>query len=69
MVTEEFKAVTVLTIAHRIDTILHYDRILVMDQGSVAEFGPPEELLKRGGIFASLMQESREARRRSIAEA
>eukprot|EP00466_Bigelowiella_natans_P015206 jgi/Bigna1/46166/estExt_Genewise1.C_20256 len=69
MVTEEFKAVTVLTIAHRIDTILHYDRILVMDQGSVAEFGPPEELLKRGGIFASLMRESREARRRSIAEA
>jgi len=69
MVTEEFKAVTVLTIAHRIDTIIHYDKILVMDQGSVAEFGPPEELLKRGGIFASLMQESREARRKSIAEA
>eukprot|EP00467_Chlorarachnion_reptans_P011171 CAMPEP_0114518834 /NCGR_PEP_ID=MMETSP0109-20121206/18656_1 /TAXON_ID=29199 /ORGANISM="Chlorarachnion reptans, Strain CCCM449" /LENGTH=1782 /DNA_ID=CAMNT_0001699483 /DNA_START=309 /DNA_END=5657 /DNA_ORIENTATION=+ len=61
MVTREFKPVTVLTIAHRIDTIIDYDRILVLDKGKVAEFGPPNKLIKRGGIFASLVKESKKA--------
>lgn len=42
---EEFKGCTIITIAHRIDTILDSDKILVMSDGVVDEFAPPQELL------------------------
>mmetsp|Transcript_1813 Transcript_1813/g.6821 ORF Transcript_1813/g.6821 Transcript_1813/m.6821 type:complete len:99 (+) Transcript_1813:162-458(+) len=45
-VRKEFLDSTILTIAHRLWTIADYDRILVMDNGEVAEFGTPEELLR-----------------------
>jgi len=43
---EFFKGKTVLTIAHRIDTIMDSDRVLLLNQGTVLEFGNPRELLK-----------------------
>jgi ATP-binding cassette subfamily C (CFTR/MRP) protein 4 len=39
------QGITLMTIAHRLNTIIDYDRILVMDSGSVAEFGRGETLL------------------------
>ncbi|KAJ3763217.1 ABC protein [Lentinula raphanica] len=51
----QFKNCTMLCIAHRLQTIISYDRILVMDQGSVAEFDTPITLYeKTDGIFRSL---------------
>ena len=37
---------TVITIAHRLNTIMDSDRVLVIDNGRAVEFAPPEELLK-----------------------
>ncbi|KAL6218068.1 hypothetical protein ACLB2K_011285 [Fragaria x ananassa] len=42
---EEFKSCTMLVIAHRLNTIIDCDRILVLDAGQVLEHGSPEELL------------------------
>ena len=55
MVRVNFKDCTVLTIAHRLNTIIDSDRVIVMDGGLMAEFGPPEALLKNEvGAFKSL---------------
>jgi len=47
---------TVLLIAHRLSTIERADRIVVLDQGEVAESGKREELLAQGGIYASMIK-------------
>ncbi|MFC6649194.1 ABC transporter ATP-binding protein [Paenibacillus rhizoplanae] len=50
---------TTLIIAHRLSTIAEADLILAMKEGRIAEAGPPSELLKRGGYYAELLEESR----------
>ncbi|TAQ88276.1 hypothetical protein B7494_g3387 [Chlorociboria aeruginascens] len=40
---------TIITIAHRLQTIVDYDKVLVLDRGSVVEYGHPHELLKKTG--------------------
>lgn len=54
----EFKDKTLLCIAHRLRTILAYDRVLVMDAGQVAEYDTPLNLFKQQGIFWSMCQQS-----------
>lgn len=50
---------TILTIAHRIKTIINYDRILVLDDGKVAEFDTPENLLRsKDSLFYQLYSKS-----------
>lgn len=56
-IRSEFKNRTILTIAHRINTIVDSDRILVLDHGEVAEFDTPQKLLAdKSSIFYSLAQ-------------
>ena len=58
-VTKEFEGSTVLTIAHRLNTIMDYDRIMVLDQGLIAEFDTVKELLKnKDGIFYSMVKDA-----------
>ena len=46
---------TIFLVAHRLSTIERADRIVVLDQGRVAEIGSHRELLARGGIYAELI--------------
>ena len=48
------KGRTSIIIAHRLQTIQEADRVLVLDQGQVAEIGNHEELLAAGGLYATL---------------
>mmetsp|Transcript_103132 Transcript_103132/g.295890 ORF Transcript_103132/g.295890 Transcript_103132/m.295890 type:complete len:124 (+) Transcript_103132:1028-1399(+) len=50
MVRKRFSDVTLLTISHRLGTIMDFDYVLVMEQGAAAEFGSPYELLFPSGI-------------------
>ncbi|KAH9932906.1 P-loop containing nucleoside triphosphate hydrolase protein [Fomitopsis serialis] len=53
------KDITLLTIAHRLQTIMDSDKIMVLDAGRIVEYGPPSELLKiEDGLLRSLINES-----------
>jgi ATP-binding cassette subfamily C protein len=45
---------TRIVIAHRLSTVRHADRVLVVAGGTIAESGSPAELLESGGLFAQL---------------
>ncbi|KAF9526535.1 multidrug resistance-associated ABC transporter [Crepidotus variabilis] len=53
------KDVTVITVAHRLQTVMDSDKILVLDNGTIVEFDEPKELLKKEtGILRSLVDSS-----------
>ena len=53
-----FKGKTLLCIAHRLKTIIGYDRICVMDRGLIAELDTPRRLWEMGGIFRGMCERS-----------
>lgn len=53
-----FKGKTVLCIAHRLKTIIGYDRICVMDQGRIIELDKPLSLWEEGGVFRGMCDRS-----------
>ncbi|MEY8684739.1 ABC transporter ATP-binding protein [Bacteroides sp. AN502(2024)] len=54
-ISELVRNKTVLIIAHRMRTVANADRIVVLENGSLAEMGTPEELKKKNGIFARMV--------------
>ncbi|XP_068898240.1 multidrug resistance-associated protein 1 isoform X5 [Tenebrio molitor] len=54
----EFKDCTVLTIAHRLNTIMDSDRVIVLDQGKIVEFDSPSNLLKQQSIFYNMCKDA-----------
>ncbi len=51
---------TALIITHRIFSLFNFHRVIVMDQGRIAEQGTHAELLKAGGLYASMYQQQQE---------
>uniref|UniRef100_A0A674BJY3 Canalicular multispecific organic anion transporter 2-like n=1 Tax=Salmo trutta TaxID=8032 RepID=A0A674BJY3_SALTR len=54
----QFEDCTVFTIAHRLNTIMDYTRVLVLDKGQIAEFDTPTNLLFRRGIFYGMAKDA-----------
>ncbi|KAM9618308.1 ATP-binding cassette sub-family C member 2 isoform 1-T1 [Trichechus inunguis] len=57
-IKNEFSQCTVITIAHRLHTIMDSDKVMVLDNGKIIEYGSPEELLKNPGPFYYMAKES-----------
>lgn len=55
MLKTNFSDTTQIVVAHRLNTIMDSDVIVVMDAGLAVEVGPPRELLERNGVFAALV--------------
>ncbi|KAL2130865.1 hypothetical protein VTI74DRAFT_5839 [Chaetomium olivicolor] len=51
---------TIITIAHRLQTIVDYDKVLVLDKGQIVEYGHPWELIRKrqGGVFRGMCEMS-----------
>ena len=56
VIQKRFKDTTVITIAHRLNTIANYDRVIAMHRGRIVEQGSPYELLERKGLFYDMVQ-------------
>lgn len=57
IIREDFAACTIISIAHRIPTVMDCDRVLVVDAGLAKEFDSPSRLLERPSLFGALVQE------------
>jgi len=66
-VAKSFAGSTIIAIAHRLDTVIEYDKILVLGGGRVLEFGSPKELLqKEDGYFSSMVADTGEEMAREL---
>uniref|UniRef100_A0A8C6UQM7 Multidrug resistance-associated protein 1 n=1 Tax=Neogobius melanostomus TaxID=47308 RepID=A0A8C6UQM7_9GOBI len=57
-IRSQFEECTVLTIAHRLNTIMDYTRVLVLDKGEMAEFDSPDKLVAQRGLFYNMAKDS-----------
>ncbi|NXC71271.1 MRP2 protein, partial [Anhinga anhinga] len=57
-IRHEFAACTVLTIAHRLHTIMDSNRVMVLQAGRIVEYDSPEKLLKKQGIFSAMAKDA-----------
>ncbi|XP_047562923.1 ATP-binding cassette sub-family C member 3 isoform X2 [Lutra lutra] len=58
IIRTQFESCTVLTIAHRLNTIMDYTRVLVLDKGTIAEFDSPANLIAARGIFYGMARDA-----------
>ena len=62
MIREEFKETTVITIAHRLKTIIFYDKILVLNHGQLQEYDTPLNLVKDpNSLFGKMIKKTGKA--------
>jgi ATP-binding cassette subfamily C (CFTR/MRP) protein 1 len=59
LIRQKFAGHTIIAVAHKLDTILDFDKVVVMNQGSLVEYGEPHRLLEQqGSVFKGLYEES-----------
>jgi len=58
---ESFRNSTILAVAHRLDTVIDHDFILVLGHGKVLEYGSPADLVRAGGPFRKMVDDTGEA--------
>ena len=59
-VSKSFQGATILAVAHRLDTVIDFDKILVLGSGGVLEYGAPHELICQEGAFCSMINDTGE---------
>jgi len=57
-VAKSFEGATIIAVAHRLDTIINYDKVIVLGSGGLLEFGSPHELIQKGEAFASMIDDT-----------
>ncbi|XP_077850568.1 ATP binding cassette subfamily C member 13 isoform X1 [Macaca mulatta] len=57
-IRKEFSDCTILTIAHRLQSIIDSDRVLVLDSGSIVEFEAPQNLIRQKGLFYEMTMDA-----------
>ncbi|OIW26896.1 P-loop containing nucleoside triphosphate hydrolase protein [Coniochaeta ligniaria NRRL 30616] len=60
LIRTEFAGSTIITIAHRLRTIMDFDRVIVMGEGEILEMGSPAELIKNEGVFWDMLRNTGE---------
>jgi ATP-binding cassette subfamily C (CFTR/MRP) protein 1 len=59
LIRQKFSGHTIIAVAHKLDTILDFDKVVVMNQGGLVEYGEPYRLLEQqGSWFKGLYEES-----------
>ena len=65
MIGEKFQNCTILSIAHRLHTIIDSDRVIMLSNGVVCENGNPTILIKNDGMFAQLWNQYEQAHKKN----
>ncbi|KAI1282580.1 Multidrug resistance-associated protein 1 [Halotydeus destructor] len=68
-IKDQFKHCTVLTVAHRLNTIIDTDKVLAMEAGKVVEFDEPHQLLQKKGLFYNMVMQTGDKRSSVLLEA
>jgi ATP-binding cassette, subfamily C (CFTR/MRP), member 4 len=63
---ESFHDATIIAVAHRLDTVIDHDMILVLGKGRVLEYDTPANLIRSGGMFAKMVDDTGEAMSRDL---
>lgn len=63
---ESFHDATIIAVAHRLDTVIDHDMILVLGQGKVLEYDTPANLIRSGGMFAKMIDDTGDAMSRDL---
>ena len=67
IIESDFRHCTVLAVMHRLEHVVRYDKVALLDSGKLKEYGMPRDLIAADGEFAGLYRASLERRGRGAA--